>query len=281
MGRLCRTVHGDGLTVLAAKSQVSNESPTMASTPASTGVMDVFNDYADYITAEQQIREDVRMRLRECEQSCRELNAVLQKIHTSGGIEKIPQLIKEIRGIFERSVRPQVAALFEAVPGGQPSQYYRYHHVFNFTLQRLVFFAAMAHYLEKEEILLKAPAAKEWLGIEPEADNQNGKPHLDLEDYLNGLIQMSNELARFSVNCVTQGDYERPLRIPAFVGDLLTGFRLLNLKNDGLRKKFDSLKYDAKKPEEVVYDLSIRGLVKKQAENGGGGGDGGEGKKTE
>ena len=163
------------------------------------------------------------MRLRECEQSCRELNAVLQKIHTSGGIEKIPQLIKEIRGIFERSVRPQVAALFEAVPGGQPSQYYRYHHVFNFTLQRLVFFAAMAHYLEKEEILLKvripnptsmqsvrdsrraypfnyvpiqAPAAKEWLGIEPEADNQNGKPHLDLEDYLNGLIQMSNELVR-------------------------------------------------------------------------------------
>ena len=41
---------------------------------------------------------------------------------------------------------------------------------------------------------LQAPAAKEWLGIEPEADNQNGKPHLDLEDYLNGLIQMSNEL---------------------------------------------------------------------------------------
>ena len=86
--------------------------------------------------------------------------------------------------------------------------------------------------------------------------------------------------ARFSVNCVTQGDYERPLRISAFVGDLLTGFRLLNLKNDGLRKKFDSLKYDTKKLEEVVYDLSIRGLVKKHAvENGGG--DGGEGKKPE
>merc|ERR1712154_548396 len=76
--------HGHGLTVHTAKSQVPNESPTMASTPASTGVMDVLNDYADYITAEQQIREDVRMRLRECEQSCRELNAVLQKIHTSG-----------------------------------------------------------------------------------------------------------------------------------------------------------------------------------------------------
>ena len=46
-----------------------------------------------------------------------------------------------------------------------------------------------------------------------------------------------------------------------------TGFRLLNLKNDGLRKKFDSLKYDMKKVEEVVYDLSIRGLLKTEAAN--------------
>lgn len=38
------------------------------------------------------------------------------------------------------------------------------------------------------------------------------------------------------------------------------GFRLLNLKNDSLRKRFDALKYDVKKIEEVVYDISIRGL---------------------
>ena len=37
---------------------------------------------------------------------------------------------------------------------------------------------------------------------------------------------------------------------------------MLNLKNDALRKKFDSIKYDLKKVEEVVYDLSIRGLNK-------------------
>ena len=40
-------------------------------------------------------------------------------------------------------------------------------------------------------------------------------------------------------------------------------FRLLNLKNDHLRKRFDALKYDVKKIEEVVYDLSIRGLLPK------------------
>lgn len=57
------------------------------------------------------------------------------------------------------------------------------------------------------------------------------------------------------------------MRLSAFVSELLTGFRLLNLKNDNLRKKFDSLKYDMKKLEEVVYDISLRGLNK--PENGG------------
>lgn len=110
-----------------------------------------------------------------------------------------------------------------------------------------------------------------------ETDHTKGF-HLDLEDYLHGLLQLSSELvnildlnfqkksnvckfqARFAVNSVTSGDYNRPLEIAKFVAELNAGFRLLNLKNDSLRKRFDVLKYDVKKIEEVVYDLSIRGL---------------------
>ena len=62
------------------------------------------------------------------------------------------------------------------------------------------------------------------------------------------------------MNSVTAGDYSRPLRIAKFVAEMDSGFRLLNLKNDSLRKRFDALKYDLKKVEEVVYDLTIRGL---------------------
>lgn len=75
------------------------------------------------------------------------------------------------------------------------------------------------------------------------------------------------------MNSVTYGDYDRPLQISKFVTELNAGFRLLNLKNDSLRKRFDALKYDVKKIEEVVYDLSIRGLntsitqVEQSAEN--------------
>jgi len=67
--------------------------------------------------------------------------------------------------------------------------------------------------------------------------------------------------SRLSVNAVTAGDYSRPIRIARFIADLDAGFRLLNLKNDSLRKRYDALKYDLKKVEEVVYDLTVRGLV--------------------
>ena len=40
------------------------------------------------------------------------------------------------------------------------------------------------------------------------------------------------------------------MAISRFVKDLSTAFQILNLKNDGLRKRFDSIKYDVKKIEE-------------------------------
>ena len=68
--------------------------------------------------------------------------------------------------------------------------------------------------------------------------------------------------ARLAVNSVIAEDYNRPLVISRFVSELYAGFQLLNLKNDGLRKRFDGIKYDIKKIEEVVYDISIRGLAR-------------------
>ena len=85
------------------------------------------------------------------------------------------------------------------------------------------------------------------------------------------------------MNSVTLGDYERPLQISQFIKDVHAGFQILNLKNDTLRRRSDSIKYSVsnskvpsltsedpltdwgftkvKKVEDVVYDLSLRNLV--------------------
>uniref|UniRef100_A0AAF5PK25 Translin n=1 Tax=Wuchereria bancrofti TaxID=6293 RepID=A0AAF5PK25_WUCBA len=60
--------------------------------------------------------------------------------------------------------------------------------------------------------------------------------HLNVEDYLFGVLQLSNELSQFPINAVVV-DCD-------FLYDLDAKFRLLHLKNDGLRRRYDALKYD-------------------------------------
>ena len=90
--------------------------------------------------------------------------------------------------------------------------------------------------------------------------------HITIEEYLLSLITLIEELSRLAINSVTLGDYQRPLQISLFVKDLHAGFQILNLKNDVLRRRSDSIKYNVKKIEDIVYDLSLRNLVPKAGE---------------
>jgi hypothetical protein len=87
--------------------------------------------------------------------------------------------------------------------------------------------------------------------------------HITIEEYLLALTDFTSDLSRLAINSVTMGDFELPLVISAFIKDLFAGFQVLNLKNDILRKRADAVKYDVKRVEDVVYDLSLRGLVKR------------------
>ncbi|KAL1840042.1 hypothetical protein VTJ49DRAFT_913 [Mycothermus thermophilus] len=90
--------------------------------------------------------------------------------------------------------------------------------------------------------------------------------HVTIEEYLLGLISVVDELSRLAVNAVTLGDAAMAVRISGFIRDLHAGFQVLNLKNDVLRKRVDSVKYAVKKVEDVVYDLSLRNLIPQEAQ---------------
>jgi len=89
--------------------------------------------------------------------------------------------------------------------------------------------------------------------------------HITIEEYLLGLINIIDELGRLAMNSVTLGDNEMAVTISGFIKDLHAGFQVLNLKNDILRKRVDSIKYSVKKVEDVVYDLSLRNLIPAKA----------------
>lgn len=107
--------------------------------------------------------------------------------------------------------------------------------------------------------------------------------HLTIEEYLQALITLVEELvlpplsslsrhldltavvmqARLATNSVVLEDYDRPKHIARFVKEVHAGFQILNLKNDSLRRRSDGIKYQVKKVEEIMFELSIRELVPK------------------
>ncbi|XP_044738662.1 translin [Chrysoperla carnea] len=214
---------------------------------------EIFGSFQEYLNTEQELREQIRETVRDIDRISREIVTLLQVIHQEQTADtEIPNTCLKARKYFDE-VRVNYIKLASVVP---QDQYYRFHDQWKFVTQRLAFLIALTIYLEVG-ILVSRETVAEILGVKSRRDEGF---HLDLEDYLMGLLQLSSELSRFAVNSVTYGDYNRPLEISRFVAELNAGFRLLNLKNDSLRKRFDALKYDVKKIEEVVYDLSIRGL---------------------
>eukprot|EP01107_Rhizomastix_libera_P004448 TRINITY_DN17496_c0_g1_i1.p1 TRINITY_DN17496_c0_g1~~TRINITY_DN17496_c0_g1_i1.p1 ORF type:complete len:102 (+),score=24.14 TRINITY_DN17496_c0_g1_i1:292-597(+) len=84
---------------------------------------------------------------------------------------------------------------------------------------------------------------------------------VDVECYLHGVLALPAMLSRLAVQSVITEQLHLPLKISAFLKELYSGCQLLSLKNDGLRRKFDSIKYDVKKVEDVVFELKVRGLL--------------------
>lgn len=220
-----------------------------------TSTQKIFTDFQDYLNEDHELREQIREITREIGQVTRDITAVLQVIHHPTEGTAWLEVYKEAESNFSRA-QGFYKQLAEKIPD---NQYYRYNDQWRFVTQRLAYLATLLVYLRDERLISREEVAT-LLGV---ASKREEGFHIDLDDYLHGILSMTNELSRLAVNSVTAGDYQRPLRISKFIGQLDSGFRLLNLKNDSLRKRFDGLKYDVKKCEEVVYDLTIRGLVAK------------------
>eukprot|EP00090_Calanus_glacialis_P041693 TRINITY_DN74205_c0_g1_i1.p1 TRINITY_DN74205_c0_g1~~TRINITY_DN74205_c0_g1_i1.p1 ORF type:complete len:238 (-),score=101.74 TRINITY_DN74205_c0_g1_i1:101-814(-) len=218
----------------------------------SFGVNVVFTEFGIHLGKEAEVKEELRVTIRELEQTARDIHTMLQRVHRPGGVKETSGLTSRSRDKFN-AVKDLYSQLDTKLP---PNSYWKYSQLWQSTTSWIAFLASLTIYLETEALATKEQV-EEMLGL---ATTKSVK--LDIEEYLIGLTHLSNELSRLSVNCVTSEDYARPERIADFITSLNSGFRLLNLKNDGLRKKFDGIKYDLKKVEEVVYDLSIRGLNK-------------------
>jgi len=214
----------------------------------------MFLSYNDELEQNEKHREEIHKELRELARVNRNIQCILQKVQTTCDDEEgTHQLCESARPHFIelKDLWVRLANTF----GTESPQ--KYHGSWKGTLANLVYLAALSHFLENGT-LITIEETSTMLGVSKPFD-------LDVEDYLHGVCGLPRELARLCVNCVRNENYQLPIKISRFVSSLYSGLRLLNLRNDPLRRKFDGLKYDLQKIEEVMYDITLRKLIPKDS----------------
>ncbi|EDV28330.1 uncharacterized protein TRIADDRAFT_20923, partial [Trichoplax adhaerens] len=177
----------------------------------------------------------------------------LQNFHQNTTADYVTEICNHARKLFSK-VKEDITGLQKTFP---LSDYYRYADHWHHIMQNLVFQCSLIIYMEEDTLVTRDQVAQ-LLGVS--TDKADGF-HITLEDYLQGVLLLPAELTRIAVNCVIHEDYQRPIKIASFLSQLNAAYKMLNLKNDALRRKYDGLKYEVKKAEGIVYDMKIRRLI--------------------
>ncbi|MEA2037747.1 MAG: hypothetical protein U9O94_09635 [Nanoarchaeota archaeon] len=87
------------------------------------------------------------------------------------------------------------------------------------------------------------------------------KNYIDIDYYLMGLCDLTGELTRRAVNSAIKEDYKGVKEIKELVENIYGLFIQLDIRGNELRRKFDSIKWDLKKLEDLVCELKLKGKL--------------------
>ncbi|KMU92121.1 translin [Coccidioides immitis H538.4] len=229
----------------------------------------IFEDLQSKIDEESQIR-DVSFASQTSPLSRDILRQTIQELQEI--VQALSRRVKPVLDETSNAIKEQKKDVTRLVSVAAKHPFYKFNHIWTRELQNLVFsiqfcswLGGLEDYREGKTGFLTIEEVGKFLDVPVNLKDQDAF-HLTIEEYLLALINLVEELTRLAVNAVTLGDYSRPLKISAFVSEIHSGFQLLNLKNDILRKRSDGIKYSVKKVEDVVYDLSLRNLIPKSSE---------------
>ncbi|PIB01764.1 Translin [Cercospora beticola] len=233
-------------------------------TPSGNGPVQpgIFEDLQRKIDADAAIKDELREIVQTLEKQDRNTQSILSRAHSTTA-QDLPVVVQAAQS----SIQNAVVTIQQLAQVASNHPYYRFNYAWQKQIESSTFNILLCGFLggfgktEGGQLL----TIDEVGGIMQVPVNVKDRDvfHLTIEEYLLALISLLEELSRLARNSVTLGDYQRPLQISQFIKDVHAGFQILNLKNDALRKRSDGIKYKVKEVEDVVYDLSLRGLLTK------------------
>ncbi|KIW93410.1 uncharacterized protein Z519_06015 [Cladophialophora bantiana CBS 173.52] len=217
----------------------------------------IFSSLQAKIDKESAIRDELKEIVETLSKQGRVTQSILSRIHNTPTAD----LEESVLTPCTESLKEQAATVKSLAQAASKYPFYKWNSIWQREIQNVVSNVQMCEWL-KSGSLVTLEEVGQRLHVPVNLQDEDAF-HVTIEDYLLALTAMIEELARLAPNAVTLGDYARPLQISKFTKDVHAGFQLLNLKNDILRRRVDGLKYSVKKVEDVVYDLSLRGLIPK------------------
>ncbi|KAI7479702.1 Translin [Hortaea werneckii] len=234
----------------------------MATNPDKMIQSGIFEDLQRKIDEDTAVKDALRDIVQALEKQDRTTQSILSRAHSTPTSD-LPSLVTAAQANVDHEIKT-IQQLSE-VASQHP--YYKFNYAWTRQMQDVCYSILLCGWLGgfgKSETgqLMKIEDVGALMKIPVNLKDRDSF-HLTIEEYLLALISVIDELARLARNSVTLGDHRRPLQIAQFIKDVHAGFQILNLKNDTLRKRSDGIKYRVKEVEDVVYDLSLRGLLPK------------------
>lgn len=168
---------------------------------------------------ESAVKEAIRESLQPIDTISRAVTSSSNRAHSTSAQELAP-LAEDVQRQISQ-VRSLWLNVVDKIPAGEV---YKYAFATGPLLRSLTTTTVLAHFLLHDD-LATIEQVQSQLGLEATwAD----KLQLTPDDYLQGVIGCSNELARLALNAVTMRNFELPLRIATFEKDLFAGFSLVS-----------------------------------------------------
>jgi predicted translin family RNA/ssDNA-binding protein len=84
---------------------------------------------------------------------------------------------------------------------------------------------------------------------------------VSVDNYLHGIIDLTGELGRKAVQLAGKGDFAEVVEIKEIVSEIYGELLKFDFRDSDQRRKFDSVKYDLKKMEDLVLELKLKGKI--------------------
>lgn len=81
---------------------------------------------------------------------------------------------------------------------------------------------------------------------------------ISAEHYLLGIIDLTGELGRKAVQYAGNGNFKEVIVIKEAVSSIFKELLKFDFRDSDMRRKFDSVKYDLKKLEDLVLELKLK-----------------------